>query len=666
VILGGTLNVSSDGNLGTAGGGVILNGGTLQYGAGFSSARGVELDGSSGTIDTNGNNSTLSGVISGTGLLTKINSGTLTLGGNNTYSGATTISGGTLALSGAGSIASSSGVTLTPGAFFDISTATAPGATIPSLSGTGGTLTLGSNTLTLSSTIPVVFFNFFSGVINGTGGLTLAAGPQILAGSNGYTGVTTISGGVLALNGAGSIANSSGVLLAAGAAFDISLVTGPGATIKSLAGTGGSVLLGSDTLTLSNASGTFAGTIKGPGGLTLTAGTETLLGSNTYQGATTISGGTLELAAGASTGTGTIAFNGPVAKLQIDGTTMPSNAIDTFALGDIIDLHGLKFVAGATANYDSVTHVLTVTSNGISKALTLTNPAFTTFSTPIDDCSGGTQVSLIATASQIQAEDLAITRTALSLDQATTVANELNSATLTEAQFINNLLGQVTNTTIPAVAVEASMYGAVGSSAEITKLVTLFLPAQVANAIQHSLNPQVYACEVLGLAFAFGDENGGTAFANNFGPSNSAMPATHAGDVAFAAAASSTIFGSAANAGTPGAILNFVTNWEAFYTSHGIPGVANATASQIDLAARAAAWGDAVGVALANNLGPLPGQVINFLEDAAQGTALYFASLASQPMHAPFFQGAAAASVASAASHVQLTGVAAPVDHLIM
>jgi hypothetical protein len=70
-------------------------------------------------------------------------------------------------------------------------------------------------------------------------------------------------------------------------------------------------------------------------------------------------------------------------------------------------------------------------------------------------------------------------------------------------------------------------------------------------------------------------------------------------------------------------------------------------------------------VALANNLGSLPGQVINFLEDAVQGTALYSASLASQPMHAPF-QGAAAASLASAASHVELTGVAAPVDHAVM
>jgi hypothetical protein len=187
----------------------------------------------------------------------------------------------------------------------------------------------------------------------------------------------------------------------------------------------------------------------------------------------------------------------------------------------------------------------------------------------------------------------------------------------------------------------------------------------VANAILNGFNPQVYACEALGLVFAFGDENGGMAFATNFGPSNAAMPATTAGDAAFAAAAASAIFGSAATANTPGAIQNFVSNWEAFYTSNGIPGVPNATANQIDLAARGAAWGDAVGVAFANNLGPLVGQTTNFLEDAAQGTAIYSASLSSQPTAAPF-QGAATGSVASAANDVQLTGVAAHIDHSVM
>jgi hypothetical protein len=277
----------------------------------------------------------------------------------------------------------------------------------------------------------------------------------------------------------------------------------------------------------------------------------------------------------------------------------------------------------------------------------------------------GSSITPPLTNATIQGDYLAITRTSLPPDQATAVVDAINSGAQTETHYINSLLAQVANTTIPAVAVEASMYGAVGSSAEITNLVTQFLPAQLAHVTQNGFNPTVFACEALGLAFAFSNEKGGTAFATNFGPSNPAMPATPAGDAAFAAAAASTIFGSAATANTPGAILNFVSNWEAFYTSHGIPGVGNATANQIDLAARGAAWGDAAGVALVNNLGSLPGQVTNFLEDVAQGTAIYSASLASQPTPAPF-QGAALGHAAGAASAVQLTGVAAHVDHVVM
>jgi hypothetical protein len=180
------------------------------------------------------------------------------------------------------------------------------------------------------------------------------------------------------------------------------------------------------------------------------------------------------------------------------------------------------------------------------------------------------------------------------------------------------------------------MYGVTGTSAEITSLTTNFLPAQIANAISHGLNPQVYACEAVGLVFAFGNETGSTGFSNNFGPSNSAMPNTTAGDAAFAAAASSTIFGLASTANLVSVMQNFVSNWKAFYTSAGIPGNATPTADQIDLAARGASWGDMVGVALANNLGPLNGQVINFLDDAAQGTAIYGAPLIGQPIHQPF------------------------------
>src|SRR5208337_344645 len=205
-----------------------------------------------------------------------------------------------------------------------------------------------------------------------------------------------------------------------------------------------------------------------------------------------------------------------------------------------------------------------------------------------------------------------------------------------------------------AVAVEASMYGVVGSSAEITKLNSQFLPAQVSFALTYGYNPQVFATQALGLAFAFGSETGSTAFANNFGPSNAAMPNSATGDAAFSAAAAAAVFGSAETTHTANAIDTWVNYWKAFYTTNGIPGMSNATAVQIDLAARGAAWGDAVGTALANNLGPLPGQVTNFLEDAAQGSAVYSASLGSQPMHAPF-QG----------SNVEVTGVAVNSNHLV-
>jgi hypothetical protein len=80
----------------------------------------------------------------------------------------------------------------------------------------------------------------------------------------------------------------------------------------------------------------------------------------------------------------------------------------------------------------------------------------------------------------------------------------------------------------------------------------------------------------------------------------------------------------------------FVSNWKAFYTPNGIPGNATPTAGQIDLAARGAAWGDMLGIALVNDIGPLNAQVMNFVDDLAQGTAIFGAPLLGQPAHQPF------------------------------
>jgi hypothetical protein len=135
--------------------------------------------------------------------------------------------------------------------------------------------------------------NTFSGVFSDAapnGGIAItnsgSGGTVTFIGANTYTGVTTIdSGPTLALAGSGGISRSSGVVVQG--TFDIAAAPS-GASIVSLSGDG-SVVLGSNTLTLTNANQTFGGTISGAGGLTLSAGTATLSGNNTFTGTTFVS-----------------------------------------------------------------------------------------------------------------------------------------------------------------------------------------------------------------------------------------------------------------------------------------------------------------------------------------------------------------------------------------
>jgi fibronectin-binding autotransporter adhesin len=263
----------------------------------------VRLGDNSLTVGT-ANSTTFEGIIDayfgasgpGTGGLIKQGAGTLTLTDVNTYIGATTINGGTLALSGSGSIAASSGVDLaSAGARFDIS-GSSGGQTIQDLAGViGAFVVLGANTLTAGTANSTSF----AGVIEGSGGFTKqGTGTLTFSGVNTYTGVTTVSEGTLALSGGGSIAASSGLdLSGAGATFDISASSG-NQTIQDLSGVGSAlVALGGNSLTVgSSNSTTFDGTIDGSGGLTKQgSGTLTLGGANTYTGATTINAGTLAL-----------------------------------------------------------------------------------------------------------------------------------------------------------------------------------------------------------------------------------------------------------------------------------------------------------------------------------------------------------------------------------
>jgi len=81
-------------------------------------------------------------------------------------------------------------------------------------------------TLTLSSGVMTPTPDFSGGIIDGpTNSISLVKaglGTQVLSGANSYSGTTTVRAGTLALGAAGSISNSSGVILAPGALLDTS------------------------------------------------------------------------------------------------------------------------------------------------------------------------------------------------------------------------------------------------------------------------------------------------------------------------------------------------------------------------------------------------------------------------------------------------------------
>lgn len=300
------------------------------------------------TLTVTAGSTTFAGVIGGEGNLV-IAGGTQTLSDVNTYTGSTTIDvGATLNLFGSGSIATSSGVEAN--GVFGIADTTS-GATIKALTGSGS-VALGTKTLTVSDASGT-----FSGVIGGSGDVTISGGTQGLSGVNTYTGATNVaSGAKLDLTGSGSIATSSGVAL--GGELDISGKSGD-ASLISLTGDG-TVTLGSNSLNLTGATGQFDGAIGGAGGLNVTGGTANLTGTNTYTGATSIS-------------------YGATLKLTDDGSIADSSGVEangTFGISDTTDGASIKTLSGS-GNVDLGSKTLTVTA------------ASTTFSGVIGGAGGG-------------------------------------------------------------------------------------------------------------------------------------------------------------------------------------------------------------------------------------------------------------------------------------
>jgi autotransporter-associated beta strand protein len=242
---------------------------------------------------------TFAGAIIGAGGIEKRGSGTLVLGGINTFTGGTTVSGGTLVISSDDNLGAVTGDLMLDGGTLK--------TTVGILS--ARSLNLGSR----GGVVDVVpgYSLVLTGVISGNA-LTKTGGMLLLAGNNTYTG-PTISSGTLQVGAGGT----TGTL-------------GGGEVINN----GQLTFSRSDALAVDNA-------ISGTGQLLQGGhGTTTLTGTNTYAGATMITSGTLQVGRGGTTGT---LGSGKV----INDAALVFNRSDALAVNNVISGSGTLFQAGA-------------------------------------------------------------------------------------------------------------------------------------------------------------------------------------------------------------------------------------------------------------------------------------------------------------------------------
>jgi fibronectin-binding autotransporter adhesin len=319
-----------------------------------------------------GNNTFAGGINDGAGYaprLTKAGAGRWILSNtNNSYTGTTTINGGTLSINSITNVGAGASAVGAPTTVANGTIAIGSGGTAGTLQYTGGAATTdrvinlagstGGAILDQSGTGLLKFTSDFTATVAGTKTLTLqgstagtgeiagaivngsgttalakaGTGTWTLSGTSSFTGGTTVSAGTLVLGHAtdtlantGAVTvNGTGVLSIGGNSDTVGAVTLAGGSIT---GTGGTLTGTSYAVQSGSVSAKLGGAVT----LTkTTAGTVTLSGANTYTGGTIVNAGNLTLAFGGGasniispssaltmgggtlqlTGTGTQTFNG--------------------------------------------------------------------------------------------------------------------------------------------------------------------------------------------------------------------------------------------------------------------------------------------------------------------------------------------------------------------
>jgi fibronectin-binding autotransporter adhesin len=329
-----------------------FNGGTLQLNIGLQPF-GPATDlmpmtlGSSGggTFDSGGTTAVIAAALSGPGSLTKVGSGTLVLGVANTYSGSTLISQGTLQLGNSLALQDS---TLNISGAGVLSFGTLTSANVGGLAGSGA-LALGNSTaaavaLTVGNN---GFSTTYTGALSGSGSLTkIGSGELTLAGSNIYTGGTTIGAGTLQVGGGsgGSVFASTTVSNGGELLFNPGISSTYAGAIS---GTGSVVKIGSGSLALAASSNYSGGTILAAGSLVVSNTSGSALGS----GSLSLQAGTLASGPSGSISGGVVAGNNP-------NTVSPggSGTIGALGVGSLTlnDLSTLVFDLASTSSHDQI------------------------------------------------------------------------------------------------------------------------------------------------------------------------------------------------------------------------------------------------------------------------------------------------------------------------